>query len=82
VRFRSLLAIAAAALLAAACTFTKLAYMNAALAYSSARPVLAWMVADYVDLTDPQKAWVNDRISRAMAWHRARELPEYERFIE
>lgn len=81
-RFRSLLAIAAAALLAAACTFTKLAYMNAALAYTSARPVLAWMVADYVDMTDPQKAWVNDRISRAMAWHRARELPEYERFIE
>ena len=56
--------------------------MNAAFAYSTARPVLAWMVADYVDMSDQQKAWVDDRLKRAMAWHRARELPEYERFIE
>lgn len=81
-RFRSVLAIAAAAVLAAACSFTKLAYMNAALAYSTARPVLTWMVADYVDMTGEQRAWVNDRLTRALAWHRARELPEYERFIE
>lgn len=78
---RNFLAIAAAALLAA-CSFTKLAYMNAALAYSTAKPVLAYMVADYVEMSDAQRAWVNDRLSAAMQWHRARELPEYERFME
>jgi len=82
VKTRNLLAILAAALLAAACSFTKLAYMNAALAYSNAKPVLAWMVADYVNLSDYQKTWVDERLSRAVAWHRARELPEYERFVE
>ncbi len=82
VRLRPFFAIAAAALVLAACSFTKLAYMNAALAYSTARPVLAYMVADYVEMTDPQRAWVNDRLARALEWHRARELPEYERFME
>ena len=82
VRLRNLLAIAAATLALGACTFTKLAYMNAGLAYSSARPVLSWMVADYVDMTDRQKAFVDDRLARAFAWHRARELPEYEHFLQ
>ncbi len=81
-RLRTFFAIAAAALVLAACSFTKLAYMNAALASSTARPVLAYMVADYVEMTDPQRAWVNDRLARALEWHRARELPEYERFME
>jgi hypothetical protein len=72
----------AASLIAAACTFTQLAYSNIGLAYNNAAPMLAWMVSDYVDMSDDQKEFVRDRFSRAFAWHRARELPEYHRFFE
>jgi len=75
-------ALAAAALLTASCTFTRLAYSNAAFAYSNATPVLAWMVSDYVDLSAPQREFVRERLTRAFAWHRAAELPAYRRFLE
>jgi hypothetical protein len=71
--------LALAALLATACT--RLAYMSASLAYSSAAPMLGWMVDDYVGLDPAQKEWVGARIERAMAWHRARELPRYRGFL-
>lgn len=77
-----ILLLASAAILAAACSFTKLAYMNAGFAYSNATPVLAWMVNDYVDISGTQKDWVRDRLARAMAWHRSEQLPEYRRFFE
>src|SRR5262249_58599068 len=76
------LALAAAALLAAACSFTRLAYMSTSLAYENATPVLAWMAGDYVDMSGGQRDWVRERLTRAMAWHRAQELPEYRRFLE
>jgi hypothetical protein len=76
------LAAAAAALLLASCSLTRLAYSNAALAYLNAPPVITWMVGDYVDMSDGQKHWVRERLLRAFAWHRARELPEYRRFFE
>jgi hypothetical protein len=72
----------AVALLAAACTLTQLAYSNIGLAYNNAAPMLAWMVSDYVDMSDDQKEFVRERVSRAFAWHRAQELPEYHRFFE
>ena len=72
----------AATLLVAACSFTRLAYMNAPLAYENLTPVLAWMAGDYVDMSGGQKDWVCERLERAMVWHRARELPEYRRFLE
>ncbi|HSN20461.1 MAG TPA: DUF6279 family lipoprotein [Usitatibacter sp.] len=71
--------LAALALLAAACA--RLAYMNASLAYSQATPLIAWTVDGYVDLTHEQRDWLHARLDRAMAWHRARELPEYSRFL-
>ena len=74
-----LLVLALAALLAAACT--RLAYLNASLAYDNAAPMLSWMVDDYVGLDPAQKEWVAERIGRAMAWHRARELPRYRAFL-
>ena len=74
--------LAIATLLLTACSFTKLAYMNAPLAYSNATPVLTYMAADYADLSGEQKEWVRERIDKAMAWHRAQELPEYRRFLE
>jgi hypothetical protein len=72
----------AAVFIAAACTFTQLAYSNIGLAYNNAAPMLAWMVSDYVDMSDDQKEFVRERFSRAFAWHRTRELPEYHRFFE
>lgn len=80
-RLGLILALAAACLLAA-CSLTRLAYSNAALAYANATPVLAWMVGDYVEMSDFQKGWVRERLAQTMAWHRASELPEYRRFFE
>lgn len=71
-----------AGLLAAACTLTQLAYSNVGLAYNNAPPMLGWMVADYVDMSDDQKEFVRERVARVFAWHRAEELPEYRRFLE
>jgi hypothetical protein len=70
-RFLILFAVAA---LLAACTVTRFAYLGAA-------PLLTWKLGDYVDLTFEQKEWVAGRLSRAMAWHRENELPEYRRFL-
>ncbi len=65
--------LALAALLAAACT---------RLAYNNATPMLTWMVDGYVDLHHEQKDWLRARLDRAMAWHRANELPAYRRYLE
>jgi hypothetical protein len=78
--YRLVLLIAAAALLAA-CSAANLLYSNLTLAYSNAAPMLTWAVDDYVDLSDVQKGWVRERLSRVMSWHRARELPAYRRFL-
>ena len=75
-------ALAGAALVAASCTVTRLAYSNAAFAYSNAAPALTWWVADYVELSPAQRDFVSERITRAFAWHRADELPAYRRFLE
>jgi hypothetical protein len=80
-RFPQLLLLALAALLAA-CSATNLLYSNVAFAYSNATPMLAWAVDDYVDLSDGQKDWVRERLARVMSWHRSRELPQYQRFLE
>ena len=78
-RFARFLALALLALAAAACT--RLAYMNASLAYAQATPLIAWTVDGYVDLNAGQKEWLHARLDRAMAWHRAQELPAYGRFL-
>ena len=75
-------ALAAAALLVAGCSFTRLAYMSAGLAYSNVTPMAVWWVDDFVDLRGEQREWVRARIDAAHAWHRARELPEYRRWLE
>ncbi|HYC35983.1 MAG TPA: DUF6279 family lipoprotein [Usitatibacter sp.] len=74
--------LAAALLLGACATMTRLAYSNAALAYRNLPPMLTWMVDEYVELSGGQKDWVRDRVDRLMEWHRTRELPEYRRFLE
>lgn len=81
-RAARLVVLLAAAALTASCSLTRLAYSNVAFAYSNAAPALAWMVGDYVEMSDGQKGFVRDRLLRAFAWHRTRELPEYRRFFE
>jgi len=71
-RFLSVLLLA---LLLAGCSVARVAYTNAP-------PAVAWMVDDWFDLQDGQRDWVKERASRLIAWHRASELPEYERFLQ
>ena len=80
-----LLRACAALLLAAAlaaCSATRLAYFNVGLVYANADTLLAWMADDYFDLNDGQKDWVGERLRRTVAWHRAEELPAWQRFLE
>jgi hypothetical protein len=70
----------AALALAAACT--RLAYMNASLAYTQAPHLMAWTVESYVDLSHEQRDWLHARLDRALAWHRSQELPAYGRFLD
>lgn len=67
--------LALAALVLASCSVARVAYTNAP-------PAIAWMVDDWFDLQDGQKDWVKERAARLVAWHRASELPEYERFLQ
>ncbi len=70
------LAAALLALLAAGCSpLTRVAYNNAAFAGT-------WVVDDWFDLHDGQREWVKERLARLLAWHRAAELPEYERLLQ
>ena len=71
----ALLAAALAALLAACSALTRVAYNNAAFAAT-------WTVDDWFDLRDGQRDWVRERFGRLLAWHRASELPDYERLLQ
>jgi len=80
---RIVLALLAVALSAcSSSTMTRLAYANAALAYSNMASAIAWTVDDYVDMTDTQEAWVKERAARAMDWHRVEELPRARKVLE
>jgi hypothetical protein len=68
----------AALLLAAAAgcsSLTRVAYNNATFA-------AAWVVDDWFDLHDGQREWVKERAAKLLAWHRASELPAYERLLQ
>jgi len=81
-RFLALLALAVAFTACSSATITRLAYNNAALAYTNLGPMLAWAVDDYVDIDGTREDWVRVRIDRVLAWHRAEELPRYREFFE
>jgi len=66
---------ALAALLAACSSATRVAYNNAAFAAT-------WVVDDWFDLQDGQRDWVKERFARLLDWHRATELPAYERLLQ
>jgi len=64
-----------AALCLAACSVSRLAYLNAP-------PLATWYIGTYVNMTDAQKTFVRERLTRAIAWHRQAELPQYQHSIE
>lgn len=70
----ALFAAALVALLGACSAVTRVAYNNAAFAAT-------WMVDDWFDLHDGQRDWVKERFGKFLAWHRASELPAYERLL-
>lgn len=67
--------LAGAALFAAGCSLTTIAYNNAV-------PLASWYVDDYVELNDEQRDLFQDRLGKLIAWHRASELPEYSRVLD
>ncbi|MCM2326394.1 MAG: DUF6279 family lipoprotein [Lysobacter sp.] len=72
---RALLAALVATLAVACSSATRVAYNNSPLA-------AAWVVDDWFDLHDGQREWVKERFARLLAWHRASELPAYERLLQ
>jgi hypothetical protein len=64
-----------AALFLAACSVSRLAYLNAP-------PLALFYIGGYVDMTDAQKKFARERLENAMAWHRKAELPQYQHSIE
>jgi hypothetical protein len=72
---RALVAACLLLLVAGCSALTRVAYNNAAIAG-------AWTVDDWFDLRDGQREWVKERFARLVAWHRANELPAYERLLQ
>jgi Family of unknown function (DUF6279) len=74
-RFSTLFALAAILAFLGACSVATIAYNNAS-------TVISYAVGDYVDLTPEQEKWLRPRVEGLIAWHRANELPLYQRTIE
>lgn len=68
-RLRPLL-LTAAFLLLAACSRLDIAYRNLDL-------VIPWWIGNYLSLDDRQKAWLEPRLQKHLAWHCGTQLPEY-----
>lgn len=66
----TLVLIVAFALLASACSSTRMAYRYADWG-------IVWWVEDYITLTDAQKAELNESIATYRQWHCSTELPRY-----
>ncbi|MDH4564843.1 DUF6279 family lipoprotein [Pseudomonas sp. BN411] len=62
-------------LLVAACSRLDLAYRNLDL-------VIPWWISTYVSLDDSQKAWLEPRLQKHLAWHCRTQLPEYVAWLE
>ena len=67
--------LAATFLLVAACSRLDLAYRNLDL-------VIPWWISTYVSLDDTQKAWLEPRLQKHLAWHCRTQLPEYVAWLE
>ena len=71
---RRALALLALSALLTACSLTSIAYNHATM-------LLAWKVDEFFSLDAAQDADVRMRLDRVLGWHRARQLPDYARFL-
>lgn len=71
---RALLALACVGVLSACSQATRIAYSNAT-------TLAVWYIDDWFDLREDQRDWLKARLARYFAWHRANELPAYERLL-
>ncbi|MFM7460733.1 MAG: DUF6279 family lipoprotein [Burkholderiales bacterium] len=51
------------------------------LAYNNAPTAVAYVVDDWFDLTSAQRAWLKPRVESLVEWHRASELPTYQKLL-
>ena len=51
------------------------------IAYSNATSLAVWYIDDWFDLREEQRDWLKARLNRFFAWHRASELPAYEKLL-
>ncbi len=51
------------------------------IAYSNATSLAIWYIDDWFDLREEQRDWLKARLNRYFAWHRANELPAYEKLL-
>ena len=49
--------------------------------YNQADRLLSYTIDRYFDLSERQKAFVDQRVAALMTWHRREELPDYTRFL-
>lgn len=71
---RALLALVCVAALGSCSQATRIAYSNAT-------TLAVWTIDDWFDLREGQRDWLKARLNRFFAWHRANELPAYERLL-
>lgn len=51
------------------------------LVYNNAPTAVAYVADDWFDLTSPQRAWLKLRVENLVDWHRASELPIYQKLL-
>ncbi|MFM7294234.1 MAG: DUF6279 family lipoprotein [Burkholderiales bacterium] len=51
------------------------------LVYNNAPTAVAYVVDDWFDLTRAQRAWLKPRVESLVEWHRASELPTYQKLL-
>ena len=71
---RRALALLALSVLVTACSLTSMAYNHAT-------RLITWKIDEFFSLDAGQDAEVRMRLDRVLAWHRARQLPDYARFL-
>ena len=71
---RALLALACMVVLGACSQATRVAYSNPT-------TLAVWYVDDWFDLREGQRDWLKERFKRYFVWHRANELPAYEKLL-
>ncbi|RMQ47120.1 putative Lipoprotein [Pseudomonas cichorii] len=68
--FKAFITLLMALPLFAACSQVGLAYRNLDV-------IIPWTLSDYLDMSRPQKNWLDDRLKQHLSWHCSTQLPDY-----